>query len=203
MRVLKVFKKIILVLTILLFVGGCVYLPEDINCPEGYVANSLINDHDDLNINCIALNSLSLPMGEIYMFNNTGVTIIPGTNIWVLANGTTENGILDEFSSPANMTLQYTGNLSRHCHVASTFSISGVASNDIVQVSIHLNDVVLNNSIVETKLSGAGDIISSAIHVAPLLNQYDNLTLYIRNINNGDNFVVKHMNLFATCINPH
>jgi len=203
MPVLNVFKKIIFVLTILLFVGGCVYLPEDINCPEGYVANSLINDHDDLNINCIALNSLSLPMGEIYMYNNSVVTIIPGTNIWVLANGITENGVLHEFLSPANMTLQYTGNVSRHCHVASTFSLAGVASNDVVQASIHVNGIVLNNSIVETRLAGAGDIISTAIHVAPLLNQYDNLTLNVRNINNGDDFTVKHMNLFATCINPH
>src|SRR3989338_2074129 len=120
------------------------------------------------------------PMGEIYIDNGTGGTVIPGANTWVLVNGSwSGNSDSMNFSNSSNGTITYTGSDTMFFHIAFTISMTSNQNNRNVRASIFKNGVILPGSQIQHKIATGADVVSTAIHVAATLSNGDYLNAYI------------------------
>lgn len=146
----------------------------------------------------------SLSGGEASYFSTTGSTI----SILAASNGTTNmvkvppttsfTGFANFDNGGANNgRIRYTGNYTNTFHVAVTISVASASPNDSFVYGIAKNGAVLPTSKVIQKITNTGDTKSTALHVAVTLNQNDYLELYVGNLNDDDDAVVKTLNIFA------
>lgn len=142
--------------------------------------------------------------GEASYFSTTGTSIIidaasNGTTNMVKVNPAT---IFTGFSNFDNGgtndgRIRYTGTYSDTFHIAVTISVASTAPNDSFVYGIARNGIVLDTSKVIMKIVGGGDTKSTALHVAVILNPGDYIELYLGNLNDADDAIVKTVNIFA------
>ncbi len=139
------------------------------------------------------------PMGEVSMNNNSTKTIISSANGWFKVEGaTTFNNQSYQFSNGGvDNRLQYTGTSEKMFHIACTISVKAVANGSNLKAVLYKNGVALSTGMVQTKMFGNTDIISTAIHVMTNMQNGDYLELWITNTLGSDDFTVTEMNLFA------
>lgn len=139
------------------------------------------------------------PMGEVSVTNNSVITVITAANTWTLVNASwagNPNNMM--FLNYTNGTIQYNGNNTMFFHIAMTLSVKGEGGNDVMRASIFKNGVLLSGGQIQQKLAGgAGDVGSTAIHIATTLSTNDTLNVYLLNENDADDFTVTYANLFA------
>lgn len=149
-----------------------------------------------------------IPMGELSYVSTTGVTITIANQSDGLSNlvpvviPTTLNVDSHGFDNGGadNGRLRYIGAVSKHCHIAGTFSLSPTALNDIIVVAIARNGSVLPRSRVFTRPGSPLDSDAAAIHVMAPLSQNQYIEFYVGNYSGPRNVVVKTVNLFGMCI---
>ena len=146
----------------------------------------------------------SLSGGEASYFSTTGTTI----SISAGSNGSTNMVKADvpttfkgysyfDNGGADNGRIRYTGSYSNTFHIACTISMASTAPNDTFVYAIAKNGVILPESRVIQKITNTGDTRSTAMHVSSTLNQNDYLELYVGNLDDGDDAVVKTINIFA------
>lgn len=143
------------------------------------------------------VNFSETPMGEAHLYNNTQITVIPAVGAWIPANGSwvaNSNNMYIQANSSGH--IKYIGQYPNFFHIAATLSASSAGANDILEAAVFKNDILFPNGLVEFKLGGAGDIGSTAIHVAYLLEYGDVIQLKIRNEVDADDFTVRYANMF-------
>lgn len=152
----------------------------------------------------IAVHRDSLNGGEASYFDTTGTTIsiaaasdgstnmvkvAPVTNFTAFHNF--DNGGAD------NGRIRYTGAFPDTFHIAITISVASTGPNDSFVYGVAKNGVVMPTSKVIQKITTAGDTKSTALHVATTLNQNDYVELYVGNLDDADDAIVKTVNIFA------
>ena len=149
-----------------------------------------------------------MSMGELSVAENAVATVITTQSAYTRCDeaDTLTTGATD-FDKPQAGRLRYTGAATKMFHVGCTFSCSN-GNNIIVKSVIYKNGTVnVNNEYtggtamtagtVEQKISVAGDIVSTAIHVFIELAQNDYIEMAIANLTDTGDITTKHMNLFA------
>jgi hypothetical protein len=135
------------------------------------------------------------------MNGNNVVTQITAANTWTKVSGTTifsPSGGYQFVTGGINNRLVYTGPSMKMFHIACTLSVKGSESdNGTMKAVLFKNGVALTNGIVQQRLSGDGDIASTAIHVMTNMNTNDYLELWILNVTNTGDFTITEMNMFA------
>jgi hypothetical protein len=153
--------------------------------------------------NMIPYGRLIMPMGEISYFDTTGTTVTisaqsDGSTNMVVVNPTTIfAGHSNEFDSGTSGRLRYIGKATRHFHSACTVSISSTGPNDTYVIGVAKNGTVLSATKVLNKIAATGDIASTALHAFPEMKTGDYLELYVGNLTDTDNLVIKTMTMFA------
>ena len=146
-----------------------------------------------------------LPTGEINYFNTTGTTITiasasdGNTNLVVTAPITTLSGDVYAFDNGGanNGRLRYTGTTTRMFHTAFTISMDGAGSGTNLYVfGIAKNGTVGNCKVIQS-IAVSNDIQSTALHCMISLATNDYIELYAGNLTDGDDLIVKTLNLFA------
>lgn len=142
--------------------------------------------------------------GEASYFSTTGTTI----TIDAASNGTTNmvkvapvTGFVGfanfDNGGSNNGRIRYTADYPNTFHVAVTISIASTAPNDNFVYGIAKNGQIIQSSKVIVKITNAGDTRSTALHVATTLNKNDYLELYVGNLDDADDAIVKTLNVFA------
>ena len=163
----------------------------------------MANDSGVLVVNESVLNSTIVaktlfPMGEIYLYNNTLSTNIQSKDTWTVINGVWRgNNESMLFQNFTNGALKYVGQETMFFHVAMTLSAKSAGANDIMRAAVFKNGVLLPGAEIEQYLFAAGDIGSTAIHVATTLSYGDTLSVYLYNEVDADDITVSYANLFA------
>lgn len=96
-----------------------------------------------------------------------------------------------------NGTLQYTGKLPKYFHIAASISSSAVHNNDILVYGVAHNDVPVNGSKILKKLGQTTDVESAAMHVVLYLEENDTIDIYVGNISDAADIIVKSLNFVA------
>lgn len=141
--------------------------------------------------------------GEVSYFDTTG-TIISisaasdgSSNMVKVAPVTTFTAFANFDNGGADGRIRYIGNYTNTFHVAVTISVASAGPNDSFVYGIAKNGTVIATSKVIQKITNTGDTKSTALHVATTLNQNDYLELYVGNLNDADDAIVKTVNIFA------
>lgn len=144
------------------------------------------------------------PMGELSYFDTTGTTITisgtsDGSSNMVVCNPTTTLSSSYEFDNGGsnNGRLRYTGTATKMFHTATTISIASTGANDTFVFGVAKNGTVIASSKIIMKVGGASDTISTAMHQMVELATNDYLELYVGNLTDSDDCVVKTLNIFA------
>lgn len=177
-----------------------------------YDGTDLVVDPDvvgtgNLKINggTVPVGRLIVPMGEISYFDTTGTTITisgtsDGSTNMVVVNPTTalSSGVYEfDNGGSNNGRLRYTGTTTKMFHVACTVSIASSGVNDVFVMGIAKGGTVIATSKVMNKITAAGDTQSTALHVMAELATNEYIELYVGNMTDTDNLVIKTLNLFA------
>ncbi len=149
---------------------------------------------------------LILPMGEIDYFNTTG-TLVPistvsngSTNLVKAAPTTALSSDIFEFDNGGanNGRLRYTGATTRMFHIAFTISMDGDGSGTNLYVfAIAKNGSIASVCRVIQSIAVANDTQSTAMHCMVSLATNEYLELYVGNLTDADDIIVKTINLFA------
>ena len=145
----------------------------------------------------------SLSGGEASYFSTTGTIIVisaasnGSTNMVKVAPVTAFINFTNFDSGGADGRIRYTGNYTNVFHVASTISIAPTTPNDSFVYGIAKNGVVVDSSKVIMKITNTGDTRSTAMHSAISLNQNDYLEIFVGNLDDDDDAIVKTLNIFA------
>lgn len=150
----------------------------------------------------------SMPIGELSYEDSTGTTIsMTITNTDYLINPgttllTTNNAAASpHFDSPSVGRLRYLGVDTSTFHVACSLSLRAAASNKEWYMSVFKNGVKIPRSgFWNENPTGSGATIGDftiAYHIATTLTTNDYLELFIRNITDTSNIVVRNFNLVA------
>jgi len=164
---------------------------------KGYV----LLDSDD---GITPIGRLRVPMGEVAYFDTTGTAIViaaqsdGSTNMVKVAPATTLNNDSGFDNGGANDgRLRYTGATTRIFHVALTISIAPDSANDTFVFGIAKGGTVDGDSKVLQKVTTAGDTQSTALHCMIELATNEYLELYVGNLTDADDLVIKTLNIFA------
>lgn len=146
----------------------------------------------------------SLSGGEASYFDTTGTTITinaasdGSSNMVKVAPATTFTGFANfDNGGTDDGRIRYIGNYTNTFHVAVTISVAAAGPNDSFVYGIAKNGTVIATSKVIQKITNTGDTKSTALHVATTLNKNDYLELYVGNLNDADDAIVKTVNIFA------
>lgn len=108
------------------------------------------------------------------------------------------SGYEHEFDSPGSGRLRYTGANPRLLHIACSVSFSlSTGTNDNVGLAIGVNGTVDTRGVAKRFISTAGDVGSTALHLAPLVSQNDYISLFMKNIDSTADLNLEEANLFA------
>lgn len=148
---------------------------------------------------------LPFPMGEVSYFNTTGTAIAisavsDGSTNMVACNPTSTFSASSTYfdNGGSNISrLRYIGTNMKCFHIACTISMSQLATNDNFVFGIAKNGTVISSSKVIQRLSSAGDIQSTALHVYISMESGDYLELYVGNLNTTSDVNIYSINLFA------
>lgn len=145
----------------------------------------------------------SLSGGEASYFDTTGTTIAiaaasnGSSNMVKVALATVFTGFENFDNGGADDgRIRYTGNYTNTFHVAVTISVASTGPNDSFVYGIAKNGQVLASSKVIQKIASS-DTQSTALHVAVSLDKNDYLELYVGNLNDASDAIVKTVNIFA------
>lgn len=149
---------------------------------------------------------LMLPMGEINYFDTTGTTITiasasdGSTNLVKVAPVTALSADFFEFDNGGanNGRLRYTGATTKMFHTAFTISMdaSSGAGTNLYVFGITKNGIASNCKVIQS-IAVSNDTQSTALHCMVSLSTNDYLELYSGNLTDGDDLIVKTLNLFA------
>ena len=142
------------------------------------------------------------PMGEIYFTTNNGTATTIGTiGVFVKAEGVTtfETASMqfDTGTTTTNNRLRYTGTATKNFHVAMTASYS-MGGSKVAGLAIAKNGTTtgMEKSRIRDSFL-AGNVQSTAIHVMPVLSQYDYLEVFVTNHTDTTAVTVETLNMFA------
>lgn len=146
----------------------------------------------------------SLAGGEASYFSTTGITIdiisaSNGSSNMVKVAPTTTFTPFYNFDNGGsnNGRIRYIGNNTDTFHIAVTISVASTGPNDNFVYGIAKNGIVLSTSKVIQKITNSGDTKSTALHVATTMSKNDYLELYVGNLSDTDDAIVKTVNIFA------
>ena len=146
-----------------------------------------------------------LPMGEINYFNTTGTIITiasqsdGSTNLVKVAPTTVLSGDVFEFNNGGanDGRLRYTGATTKMFHTAFTISMDGSGSG----TNLYVFGIVKNGTPGDCKviqsIAVSNDTQSTALHCMVSLATNDYIELYVGNLTDADDIIVKTINLFA------
>lgn len=151
------------------------------------------------------------PMGEISYSSNSSPTVITTTDTWTVLRIASSLTMGMEFDSPANSQLRYTGSTTEDAHCGCTLSVKSAGANDTVKAMLcqdctyngdseYLTGTQLTAGVIQTKLSGAGDVGSTAIHVMPTLAANSTVDIIIKNTSDADDITVTDANVFCVIL---
>lgn len=145
-----------------------------------------------------------VPMGDISYFSTTGTAVAiaaasdGSTNMVKVAPVTTLNADYEFDNGGANNgRLRYTGTVTKTFHIATTISFAADSANDVFVIGVAKNGTVIAGSKVLVRVINAADTVSTALHVMVSLATNDYIELYVGNITDADDFVIKTLNIFA------
>ena len=143
-----------------------------------------------------------IPYGGIYSLAPVE-TIIPSSNTYVKALGTTQNNNLRNFDMPVDNRLRYTGALPYHMHIALTLSMMAAGNNKLAGFKMFKFDdsagtgALIDGSVVRRFIATGSDEGSTALHWDVVLDNNDYLELHVANLTDATNITVSNMYLFA------
>lgn len=151
------------------------------------------------------LGRLMLPMGELSVYNYTGLSVtISGTSSGASGNDNMSkinpsgvNFVNDGFGTGTTTRLTYTGATTRYFHIALSFSFTPGATGDLYVFGVAQNGTVKDASKIILKSGNTADHQSSAIHVLLSLNQNDYLEFYVGKIGATGTITIKSFNFVA------
>ncbi len=141
--------------------------------------------------------------GETSYFSTVGTAIIIDaasdgySNMVKVSPTTTFINFTNFDDGGANGRIRYTGGYNNTFHVAVTISMAADEPNDSFVYGIAKNGAVISSSKVIMKITNAADTKSTALHVAVPLAKNDYLELYVGNLDDGGDALVKTLNIFA------
>ena len=145
-------------------------------------------------------------MGEINYFNTTGTTITiasasdGSTNLVKVSPVTALSADIFEFDNGGanDGRLRYTGATTKMFHTAFTISMdaSSGSGTNLYVFGIAKNGAASNCKVIQS-IAVSNDTQSTALHGMVSLATNDYLELYAGNLTDGDDLIVKTMNLFA------
>jgi len=143
-----------------------------------------------------AIVSLSPPYGGMFFTVPAATTIAtPGT--MVKSAGTTTLTNARDFTSPVDNRLTYTGVPDRHMHIAMSFSLTTVGTNDDVSIAVAKNGVVIAHSKLTRFMSTGLDHGSTATHADMVLSTDDFLELFVTNEDAAADVTIQQGYMFA------
>ena len=148
---------------------------------------------------------LLIPMGEISLFNYSGVsTTITGASAgangndnMVKINPAGSVFVNDNFGTGTTNRLTYTGITTRMFHIALSFSFSPGATSDLYVFGVARNGIVQDSSKVVLKTGNTADNQSSAMHVLLELKNNEYVEFYVGKIGGSGSIVMKSFNFVA------
>ncbi len=159
-----------------------------------------------------SLVALRTPMGELHQEANSSPTVITNTTSYFEAalSGTTVSTATQrisgspDFDQNGNGKLRYigAGNGRYHFHSGCSFSITTASANQVIEMAMGKNGTVIPSSVIQRKVSVAGDVGSSAMHVMVELQGTgfgtgDDMCLLVKNTTSASNVTVTYINIFA------
>lgn len=121
----------------------------------------------------------------------------PGTPVKAAGTTTAVNLSTGRFSMPESNRLLYNGPADVHAHIACSVSVSCASNNQDIRLVLAKNGELLTHSIVDNKISTAGDEQSTALHADTMLTDGDYLELWIGNNTSTGAPTINHGYLFA------
>src|SRR3990167_6028419 len=154
------------------------------------------------NMTCTA--RLLVPMAEVSYFDTTGTTITiaaasdGSTNMVVCNPATTlDNDLGFDNGGSNNGRLRHTGTVTKKFHIACTVSITSTSANDTFVMGLAKNGTVDPNCKVIQKITTSGDTQSTSLHCMMELATNDYVEMYVGNMTDADDFIIKTLNIFA------
>lgn len=118
--------------------------------------------------------------GSLYVISSSA-TILPTPGTFVKMAGTTALISGHRFISPTNNRLTYTGIVGVHTHIVVNISALSAGNNQVIRFGVAKNGVLLDHSIMETKVLTGSDVDIVTIHADTTLILNDYLELWCTN----------------------
>src|SRR3990167_4459514 len=134
--------------------------------------------------------------GSFYISASSATTItVPGT--YYKMAGSTSLVAGHRFTMPTNNRLTYTGSASVHAHLVVNLSVLSSVNNQVCRYAIAINGIILDHSIMETKVLTGTDIDSIAIHADATLATNDYIELWCTNATSTSTITAERAYLYA------
>ena len=178
------------------------FILDQLNFSGGgtYLSGISKTDVESRILECRGIENTAI-LGGCFFTGNTTATVINTVNTPVQIQGTSsEYAANQQFTHTSPITLRYDGAISRSFVVRATLSVRGATNNLQCTMYMSKNGSVVTNSAVEGRTANSTEAVNMSFQYITELNTNDEISLWIANNNNTQDFTVTSCSFIANAI---